>query len=86
MERHRLKNAVNPIITALGIQVGYLLGGGILTETVFLWPGLGSMMVRAIHARLPAGAGGRAPRRHDVRAGEPRRGSPLRGVRPADPL
>jgi peptide/nickel transport system permease protein len=49
--RHVLGNAVNPIITVLGIQVGYLLGGAILTETVFSWPGLGSMMVRAIQAR-----------------------------------
>ena len=49
--RHVLKNAVNPIITVLGLQVGYLLGGAILTETVFSWPGLGSMMVRAIQAR-----------------------------------
>jgi ABC-type dipeptide/oligopeptide/nickel transport system permease component len=49
--RHVLKNAVNPIITVLGIQVGFLLGGAILTETVFSWPGLGSMMVRAIQAR-----------------------------------
>lgn len=49
--RHVLKNAVNPIITVLGVQVGFLLGGAILTETVFSWPGLGSMMVRAIQAR-----------------------------------
>ena len=49
--RHVLKNAINPIITVLGVQVGYLLGGAILTETVFSWPGLGSMMVRAIQAR-----------------------------------
>jgi ABC-type dipeptide/oligopeptide/nickel transport system permease component len=49
--RHVLKNAVNPILTVLGVQVGYLLGGAILTETVFSWPGLGSMMVRAIQAR-----------------------------------
>jgi peptide/nickel transport system permease protein len=49
--RHVLKNAVNPIVTVLGIQVGFLLGGAILTETVFSWPGLGSMMVRAIQAR-----------------------------------
>ena len=45
--RHVLKNAINPIITVLGLQVGFLLGGAILTETVFSWPGLGSMMVRA---------------------------------------
>src|SRR5262245_6467377 len=49
--RHVFKNAVNPIVTVLGIQVGFLLGGAILTETVFSWPGLGSMMVRAIQAR-----------------------------------
>ncbi len=49
--RHVLKNAVNPVVTVLGIQVGTLLGGAILTETVFSWPGLGSMMVRAIQAR-----------------------------------
>ena len=49
--RHVLKNAINPIITVLGLQVGFLLGGAILTETVFSWPGLGSMMVRAIQAR-----------------------------------
>jgi ABC-type dipeptide/oligopeptide/nickel transport system permease component len=49
--RHVLKNAFNPILTVVGVQVGYLLGGAILTETVFSWPGLGSMMVRAIQAR-----------------------------------
>jgi len=49
--RHVLKNALNPILTVIGVQVGYLLGGAILTETVFSWPGLGSMMVRAIQAR-----------------------------------
>jgi peptide/nickel transport system permease protein len=49
--RHVMKNAVNPILTVLGLQIGYLLGGAILTETVFSWPGLGSMMVRAIQAR-----------------------------------
>jgi peptide/nickel transport system permease protein len=49
--RHVLKNALNPILTVVGVQVGYLLGGAILTETVFSWPGLGSMMVRAIQAR-----------------------------------
>ena len=39
--RHVLKNAINPIITVLGVQVGFLLGGAILTETIFSWPGLG---------------------------------------------
>lgn len=49
--RHALKNAAIPVVTVLGLQFGYLLGGAILTETVFSWPGLGSMMVRAIQAR-----------------------------------
>lgn len=49
--RHVMRNAINPIVTVLGVQVGTLLGGAILTETVFSWPGLGSMMVRAIQAR-----------------------------------
>jgi ABC-type dipeptide/oligopeptide/nickel transport system permease component len=49
--QHVFNNAINPIMTVLGLQVGYLLGGAILTESVFSWPGLGSMMVRAIQAR-----------------------------------
>ncbi len=49
--RHALKNALIPIVTVIGLQVGYLLGGAILTETVFSWPGLGLLMVQAILAR-----------------------------------
>ena len=50
--RHVLKNAVNPDRhRARRCRSGTLLGGAILTETVFSWPGLGSMMVRAIQAR-----------------------------------
>ena len=48
---HALKNAAITIITVLGMQIGYLLGGAILTESVFSWPGVGLMMVRAIQAR-----------------------------------
>jgi peptide/nickel transport system permease protein len=48
---HALRNAAITIITVLGMQVGYLLGGAILTETVFSWPGVGMMMVRAIQVR-----------------------------------
>ena len=48
---HALRNASIAIVTVLGIQIGFLLGGAILTETVFTWPGLGLMMVRAIQAR-----------------------------------
>jgi peptide/nickel transport system permease protein/oligopeptide transport system permease protein len=45
---HALKNALIPIITIFGMQVGQLMGGAILTETVFAWPGLGRLMVGAI--------------------------------------
>lgn len=46
--RHMLKNALIPIITVVGLQFGHLLGGAVLTETVFSWPGLGRFMVEAI--------------------------------------
>ena len=49
--RHALKNALLPVITVVGTQVGYLLGGAVLTETVFNWPGLGSLLVSAIFSR-----------------------------------
>lgn len=49
--RHALKNALIPIITVIGIQFGGLLGGAVLTETVFAIPGLGKFMVDAIKAR-----------------------------------
>jgi ABC-type dipeptide/oligopeptide/nickel transport system permease component len=49
--RHGLKNALIPIVTVVGVQVGYLLGGAILTETVFAWPGVGSLMIQGILAR-----------------------------------
>ena len=45
---HGFRNALIPIITVFGMQVGQLLGGAILTETVFAWPGLGRLMVGAI--------------------------------------
>jgi len=46
--RHAFGNALIPIITLFGMQVGQLMGGAILTETVFAWPGLGRLMVGAI--------------------------------------
>jgi ABC-type dipeptide/oligopeptide/nickel transport system permease component len=48
---HGLRNALIPIITVFGMQVGQLMGGAILTETVFAWPGLGRLMVGAILGR-----------------------------------
>jgi peptide/nickel transport system permease protein len=46
--RHALKNAMLPVVTVLGVQVGGLLGGAIITETVFAWPGVGRLIVTAI--------------------------------------
>ncbi|MFW5686521.1 MAG: nickel ABC transporter permease [Spirochaetota bacterium] len=49
--RHALKNALIPIVTVIGLQFGYLLGGAVLTETIFSWPGVGRLMVDAIRQR-----------------------------------
>lgn len=49
--RHMLKNAMIPIVTAVGLQFGSLLGGAMLTETVFSWPGLGRLMVDSIGSK-----------------------------------
>jgi peptide/nickel transport system permease protein len=49
--RHALRNAFIPILTLVGLQSGQLMGGAVLTETVFAWPGLGRLMVKAIFAR-----------------------------------
>jgi peptide/nickel transport system permease protein len=49
--RHALRNALLPIITLLGLQLGTLLSGAVITETVFSWPGIGSLVVEAIHRR-----------------------------------
>ena len=49
--RHALRNAWLPIITVVGLQVGILLSGAILTETIFSWPGIGRWLVDAIYAR-----------------------------------
>jgi len=49
--QHALRNALIPIVTVLGLQLGQLLGGAILTETVFSWPGVGRLLVQAISSR-----------------------------------
>ena len=48
---HALRNAMIPVITVIGLSVGTLLAGAILTETIFSWPGIGKWMVEAISAR-----------------------------------
>ena len=49
--RHAFRNALIPTITVCGIQMGQLLGGSVLTETVFAWPGIGRLLVQSINAR-----------------------------------
>jgi peptide/nickel transport system permease protein len=49
--RHALKNALIPVLTILGLQLGVLLTGAIITETVFGWPGLGRLTIQAIETR-----------------------------------
>ena len=49
--RHALRNALLPVVTLIGLQVGQLLGGVVITESVFSWPGIGKLTVDAIFAR-----------------------------------
>lgn len=49
--KHVLRNALLPILTVVGLQFGALLAGSIITETIFSWPGLGTLTVQAIQAR-----------------------------------
>lgn len=51
LRRHILRNALIPIVTVLGMHLGYLLGGAFIVETIFAWPGLGRLTVQAIFDR-----------------------------------
>ncbi|MBC2857417.1 MULTISPECIES: ABC transporter permease [Stappia] len=56
--RHGLRNALIPVTTLVGLQIGYLLGGAIVTETIFSWPGVGRLAVGAIVANdIPVAQG-----------------------------
>lgn len=48
---HTLRNALVPVITVIGLQVGTLMGGAVLTETIFSWPGIGKWLIDAISRR-----------------------------------
>jgi peptide/nickel transport system permease protein len=48
---HALRNALIPVVTAFGLQLGWLLGGAVVVEQVFAWPGLGRLMIEAIGLR-----------------------------------
>lgn len=49
--KHALRNAVVPVITLMGLQFGVMLGGAVVTETVFSWPGIGRLLVDAVRYR-----------------------------------
>jgi ABC-type dipeptide/oligopeptide/nickel transport system permease component len=49
--RHALRNATIPVLTVIGLQIGTLLGGAVITESVFAWPGMGKLVVDAIFFR-----------------------------------
>jgi peptide/nickel transport system permease protein len=49
--KHVLRNTLIPIITVLGLQMGTLMGGAVITETVFNWPGLGLRLINALGVR-----------------------------------
>ncbi|TCO69345.1 ABC transporter permease [Marinisporobacter balticus] len=51
IRKHALKNALIPAITVIGLEFGVLLGGAVLTETVFAWPGIGRLMVQSIQTK-----------------------------------
>ena len=56
--RHALRNALIPVISVVGLQVGYLLSATALVEVVFSWPGLGSLLVQSVVTRdLPLAQG-----------------------------
>lgn len=49
--RHVFRNGMIPVVTVMGIQVGVLLGGAVITETIFAWPGIGRLLINAISQR-----------------------------------
>jgi peptide/nickel transport system permease protein len=48
---HALRNALIPLVTVIGLQFGALLGGAVITETIFAWPGVGRLTIQAIQAK-----------------------------------
>ena len=51
IRRHALKNAMIPVVTVTALQLGQLLGGAVVTESIFAWPGLGRLVLQAVYAR-----------------------------------
>jgi peptide/nickel transport system permease protein len=51
MNRHALKNALLPLITLVGLEAGRLIGGAMITEVVFAWPGMGRLLAESLSGR-----------------------------------
>jgi peptide/nickel transport system permease protein len=51
IQRHALRNALLPVVTVIGLQLGTLLAGAVLTETIFSWPGIGRWLFNSIQGR-----------------------------------
>ncbi len=49
--RHAFRNALVPVVTQIGLQMRFVIGGSVITETIFAWPGLGRLLVNAVYAR-----------------------------------
>ncbi|MBV8448688.1 MAG: ABC transporter permease subunit, partial [Hyphomicrobiales bacterium] len=49
--KHALRNALIPVVTMIGLEFGFLLGGSIVVETVFAWPGLGRLLIDSVSFR-----------------------------------
>jgi ABC-type dipeptide/oligopeptide/nickel transport system permease component len=50
VRRHAMRNALLPVVTALGIQLGALLSGTVIVETIFAWPGMGRLTIQSIQS------------------------------------
>ena len=84
---HAFRNALIPIVTVVGLELGGLLGGAVVTETVFAWPGVGKLTVgRDLGARLPGDAGGGPAARGGLRRDQPAGRPLLRRDRPPHPV
>ena len=85
--RHIMRNAWLPVVTVIGLQVGGLLAGAVITETVFAWPGVGRYIVeRDPGPRLPRRPVGDPRLRPHLPGGEPGGRHRLRVPQPADPV
>jgi peptide/nickel transport system permease protein len=51
LTRHAFRNAANPLVTVIGLRFGALLGGAVITETIFAWPGIGRLAIQSVSAR-----------------------------------